>query len=1285
MTSLASTASKTAHLGLPNFCGIDSDGHSGGLLLRWDDSVVLSSFTIHSRFILCNLCLNVNNGCTKHDMYVMFIYGEPCIDLRLSLWNNISALISGLSPFLIIGDFNQVEMHSDKLGGSHIIRGQQDFTNWRFDNSLLDVPFFGPLFTWMNNRSDDQLIMERLDRAYANSEWLHLFPAASIMHLPILVSDHAQIILKFFHPSRTCKCPYRLDNWCLGSPEIAHIVACAWALPVTGSPMYILSRRLASVRFSIMQWVIHHRLSHGINWSEIQRKTHCSGTEIVDAHSATNFQQLRSAQLHFLKLQHDYWLQRAKLKNEVLDGLPSRFLYSRVKQRASHQRILALLSSSGEWLYTPAQISLEVTSFFQCLLGATPPQDPGHPRGFIAPLLDSLDLPVLSSSDCLLLSAPFTEHEIICALNGMDGSKSPGPDGITPKFFQMFWPQISQLVALALLRFLNSGVMLKEWNNTHIILIPKVEKPEQISQYRPISLCNVIYRLASKCLVNRLKLVISSIVSDSQQAFVPSRLMSDSCVITHEIMHYLNKTKRGSVSYAALMLDMHKAFDRVSWTFLIAVLKKFGFPVFWQDIIWECISTVTYNIIINGEPSSTFKPSCGLRQGDPLSPYLFIMCMEILSCQLRTAEKSNAINGLKISQYAPPISHLFYVGDAFICCKATPSAFENLRDLLRCFELASGQMINLDKSFIKFSPNAPPDFRTHMASILKMRTSVCFGNYLGVPVDIPSKKSLLFQPLVDRLTSRILAWSSLHLSQPCKLLIINTIILGSIRFLMASIPFLVGICKKIDSLIAAFWWRKDARHISIHWLSRDCLQLPRANGGLGLRSVALLSQATLLKNYWRMQHQPSGLLSRFMVPKYKKDLPIPSSRSKVSHPSFFWSGLCRAANALSPGFAWKLGNGSSVDLFSSPWVNGTTPSVRVSASSVMPVLSHVISDSGTWNHATVYRWFQPPCARTILAMEPPHIDIDDFLYWKYTEDGVYTVRSGYDFLLSHMPTSCSPSFHSSFPWKVLWNLRCSPKLPLLVWRIVHNILPSLDNISVRGLQAIWMVRNSVVFDNCSLDPVQVLHLSDYLFASHSQLSVFWPSFARSSIKISIPVLNCALFSSEITYFIPVHRSALRDCYTVSSLDTMAGNPVFQNVRASTVFAASTKGLLLTMYRAHSASQTSVSFRVTSKKLSSVLASTTPVPVELCHTLSTIRSFLRLSSDGWMVVVVVRSGRGKDEVAAVGGVDDGGWVVRGCFPASIKFMVFVVSDCKSFVDVSTGITLLNIMKNLSLLL
>ncbi|XP_074297018.1 uncharacterized protein LOC141627690 [Silene latifolia] len=856
--------------------------------------------------------------------------------------------------------------------------------------------------------------MERLDRAYANSEWLNLFPAASLLHLPILVSDHAPIILKFFPPSRTYRRPYRLDNWCFNSPEIAHIVDCAWKLPFTGSPMYVLSRRLASVRFSIMQWVIHHCLSHGINWSEIQQTTMCSSTEILDVQSATSFQQVRSAQLHLLETQHSYWLQRVKLKIEVLDGLPSRFLYSRVKQRASHQRILALLSSSGEWLLLQHRFRW-------------------------------------NPEDCLLLSAPFTELDITHSLNGMDGSKSPGPDGM---------------------------------ENTHIILIPKVEKPEQISQYRPISLCNVIYRLASKCLANRLKLFISSVISESQQAFVPSRLMPDSCVITHEIMHYLNKTKRGSVSYAALKLDMHKAFDRVSWTFLIAVLKKFGFPL----------------------------------------------------CK---AEKANMLIGLKISRYAPPIAHLFYADDAFICCKATPSSFETLRDLFRCFELASGQMINLDKSFIKFSPNAPLDFKSHMASILKMRTSDCFGSYLGVPSIFP----------------------------------LRSLLCSSLWWIGLQVAFLPGLLStsaslNIDSLIAAFWWRKYVRHRSIHWLSRDSLQLPHVSGGLGLKSVSVLSQATLLKNFWRLHHQPTGLLSKFLIPKYRKDLPIPTSKSKVSHPSFLWSDLCRAANVLSLGFSWKLGNGSSVDLFTRPWVNGTIPSVRSPTPAATPILSHMLTTSESLDHLFRY------------CTVSRHV-------WLSSVLGINSVAN---------PGVCLQRWLADFIG------------------YFHRVTANADQCLLCFLciiKAIWMVRNSVVFDNCSVNPVQILHLSDYLLASHSQLPVFWPSYSKATTMNSIPIMNCAQSCSAVTYFIPVCRSPIRDCYTVTSSDTLSSDPVVQNVRATTAFAASTKGLLLTTYRAHSASQPSVSFRVASKKLSSVLASTTPVPIELRHSLCTIRSFLRM--------------------------------------------------------------------------
>ncbi|XP_074301458.1 uncharacterized protein LOC141632848 [Silene latifolia] len=224
------------------------------------------------------------------------------------------------------------------------------------------------------------------------------------------------------------------------------------------------------------------------------------------------------------------------------------------------------------------------------------------------------------------------------------------------------------------------------------------------------------------------------------------------------------------------------------------------------------------------------------------------------------------------------------------------------------------------------------------------------------------------------------------------------------------------------------------------------------------------------------------------------DLPIPGSKSNVSQPSFLWSGICRTASGFSPALSWKLGNGASVDLLTYRWVKGNVQSVRPSFNASSSVLSDLLSNSGTWNQQLVYRVFESSCAKVILAMEPPHIDIDDFLYLKFTEDGVYTVRSGYSFLLSQHSFSCSPSFYSAFPWKVLWSIRSSTKLPLLVWRIVHNILPLLDNHSLHGIQ----VSTSYVF--CYSYPESLNHL----FRSCTVARHVWLSSALGLNSVANP-------------------------------------------------------------------------------------------------------------------------------------------------------------------------------------
>lgn len=149
------------------------------------------------------------------------------------------------------------------------------------------------------------------------------------------------------------------------------------------------------------------------------------------------------------------------------------------------------------------------------------------------------------------------------------------------------------------LDFLNGGSLPAGWNNTNITLIPKVKKPVQVKDLRPISLCNVLYKIVSKVLANRLKVILLEITSPAQCAFVPGRLISDNTLIAYEILHYMRRKRKGGQGYAAIKLDMSKAYDRVKWPFLQAMMEKMGFDERRVQIIMKCVSSVKYKVKVN--------------------------------------------------------------------------------------------------------------------------------------------------------------------------------------------------------------------------------------------------------------------------------------------------------------------------------------------------------------------------------------------------------------------------------------------------------------------------------------------------------------------------------------------------------------------------------------------------------------------------------------------------------------------------------------------------------------
>ena len=265
----------------------------------------------------------------------------------------------------------------------------------------------------------------------------------------------------------------------------------------------------------------------------------------------------------------------------------------------------------------------------------------------------------------------FQDFEVEQALKQMHPMKASGPDGMPPLFYQHFWPTVKSIIIQTVLDFLNHSVTPPKFHETHIFLIPKIKNPERVTDYRPISLCNVAYKLASKAMANKLKMVLKEIVCENQSAFISERLITDNVLVAHELMYHINRKKKGKCGEMALKLDMSEAYDRVEWCCLQQIMTKMGFHENWTRLVMSCVSSVTYAVRINGKPCSQITPTWGLRQGDPLSLYLFLICAEGLSDLLHKSVHSKTLRGVAASTKGPRISHMFFANDSLIFRRAT--------------------------------------------------------------------------------------------------------------------------------------------------------------------------------------------------------------------------------------------------------------------------------------------------------------------------------------------------------------------------------------------------------------------------------------------------------------------------------------------------------------------------------------------------------------------------------------------------------------------------------------
>ncbi|KAK6144547.1 hypothetical protein DH2020_021367 [Rehmannia glutinosa] len=947
---------------------IDARGRSGGLALLWhkDTSVSLRSYS--DRYI------DVDVEILGRSFRFTGVYGEPNVSLRRHNWAHLRNLAdSPDKPWLMGGDFNEV-LTQDEFQSSNLRADWQMalFRDTLSHLGMFDLGFEGPKFTWNRIAISPSTQRARLDRAVCNTAWHDVFPWSRVNHYPSFFSDHAAIHIQIRNKDPSTqrprkKRPFRFEALWVRTSDCEEVIKNSW-----DSDVHSLLDNIKNCSIGLMNWGHHYKDSLEESISGIKKKlTFLRAGHICNA-AKTEITELQNKLELYLDLLDLKWKQRAK--------------FHWTSQKKIEQIIL---------------------DHFGSIFTSSSPSDDD-----ISKALGRLT-PRISSAQNQTLLEPYTEREIVKALKHMHPFKSPGPDGMSPVFFQKFWHLIGTDVVNFILNFLNNGVFNRDINFTHIVLIPKTKSPELITHFRPISLCNVVYKIASKVLANRIKIVLPDIISESQSAFVPGRLITDNVLIAHEIHHFMRTKSPSSTGLMSIKLDMSKAFDRVEWVFIRKTMRALGFHPDFITRIMSCVSTSSFSFLLNGSEFGHLTPERGIRQGDPLSPYLFIICSEVFSCILQDLQICQKIHGISISRAAPRISHLFFADDTLLFGRATVDEARHLRFAIKLFERVSGQSVNLEKSGILFTRDVDQHTRDTILGLLGFQLVESHGKYLGLPSIIGRNKKEIFGFIKDKIWQRIHGWSKCHFSKAGKEILIKSVLQAIPIYAMSCFKFPNSVLLDIQSMISSFWWGSSPSQRKLHWCSWNSLARSKSVGGLGFRSFQAFNLALLSKQAWRVLSNPHSLLARGY-----EDLGGPLDSE-------------------------------------APFLLTSSPPTGFSFDSKVVELIDPLTN--WWNYQLIRDTFNTSEAKAILSIPLNASSHRDTWCWFPNKNRKFSVRSAYKVVLdnpSDFPVSGPSTASGATPlpiWKILWRTHLPNRILHFSWRLLTYTLSCPENLERRHL------------------------------------------------------------------------------------------------------------------------------------------------------------------------------------------------------------------------------------------
>ncbi|GJS85472.1 RNA-directed DNA polymerase, eukaryota [Tanacetum coccineum] len=735
------------------------------------------------------------------------------------------------------------------------------------------------------------------------------------------------------------------------------------------------------------------------------------------------------------------YVQKAKVHWAIEGDENSKFYHGIINRKRSQLSIKGIMVD-GVWVDDPSLVKDEFRSHF-----ATRFQAPGASRSRL-----NFQFPNrLNTEQAAKMEGPISHDEIRNAVWSCGDNKSPGPDGFTFEFFRKFWNVIGPDFCAAVDWFFLHSAFAKGCNSSFIALIPKTPDAKFVGEFRPISLIGSLYKVITKILANRLSNVISDLVADVQTAFLPNRQILDGPFIVNEVLSWCKFKQKQAMVFK---VDFAKAYDSVRWDFLDDVLEAFGFGFKWRSWVLGSLSSGMASIVINGSPTAEFKFHCGLKQGDPLAPYLFILIMESLHLSFSRVIDAGLFKGIKID-HNTQISHLFYADDAIFIGEWSDNNIKFILHVLHCFSLASGLKINLKKSNL-LGFGVSREMVNDAASSLGCAVMRAPFKYLGVMVGGNMSMVKTWDEVISKLKTRLSKWKCKALSIGGRLTLLKSVLGSTPIYNLSLYKAPKTVLNTMESIRRNFFYGSNGLDTKITWVKWSKILAAKKCGGLGVSSYFALNRALLFKWVWRFISFEKSCWSRVIHaihgPYFTQNPPRFGS---------VWGTIVREIQSLnSQGIDLlsfcriRVGNGLQTRFWKDHWI-GDAPlydlfprlfSLEMSGDVTVATKLHgLLSDS-----------FRRPVRGGIEAQQLAHLQnlVGTSILSNSDDRWVCNLNGDGSFQVKNIRCLLDEYFLPNDPVATRWVKFIPIKINVFAWRVYLDRLPTRLNLNRRNIQVL---------------------------------------------------------------------------------------------------------------------------------------------------------------------------------------------------------------------------------------